>query len=734
MSSHGGDGGPAGHGLRSPLVERATSQKWRRAASIVLAVVTALSLTGGLIGVWVNDAVFNADGMARRSVHALDSEAVRLELSRQLTDQLVKGGNREVIAFRPAAELTVELLIDSDPFKSLFSSAVRRLHGALLSGTANDGLDLSASLGLLASGLQLNQAKTAGLAAVAAGTTVTPESSTAASSGSMGAVVAKVADLPVWGWKTRLVETSVMLFTVVLLAGLGVVFTAVGRRSGVVRVGLAVMASGVLILLTVVVGSLICQNMVQAPLLRRAVQDAIWAASADLRAIALTVAVIGAVVAAAASPSDRFAPALARAELSGRYRAMRASTGGTLVVAAASAVSGLLVIFFRDTAVSVAIGAAGLALVFTATRLVVGLAAAVSAPTEGAAGRPWFGWAITVVGLLLIAVPFSVVTVRSAHAFVEDSYTRACLGEESSCDLRLDQVTLAGTHNSMSSPAYPGWLFAEQIESIGGQLNSGVRALLIDPHYGRKSSVKVPGSGVQLVLTDFAAELAVPGAEVPDQALRDRANALAASAPTTGKGIREVYLCHNYCELGAVKMVDEMIAVRRFLEANPSEIVMIIVQDAVSATDISAVFSAAGLLDHVATLTKGDDLPTLGDLVDADTRLVVFAERGEDDAPAWYPRAYDWFQETPYTWNSIESFTCDTNRGATDNPLFMINHWVGRSPPDPSLSKKVNGRSVLEARVQQCLDARGLKPTVLATDFATLGDVVAVAGELTTGD
>ena len=633
--------------------------------SIVLAVVMTLSLAGGLLCAWMHTTLFDSDALARRAVHALDSEAVRQQLAVQLTDQLVKSGNRGIIAFRPAAQLTVETLVDTDAFKSLFASAVRRTHSALLSGTADDGLDLSDSLGLLASGLSLNQDKKASAAAAASAITTDVGTTTEAGTtkpvkATMAEVVDRIAHLPVWDWQTELNVLGYVLFALAGLKAIGVV-----------------------------------------------------------------------VVAAAASPHDRFDPVVARANAVARYRVLRVSTWGTLGLAAAAALAGLLMLVYPESALALLVWALGLVLVFAATRMVVSLAAAVSAPVEGKPRRRWLGWVIGVAGLLLIAVPFSVVSVTKGHAAAENSYTRTCMGSEANCDLRLDEVTLAGSHNSMSAPAYPGWLFGEQIESIRGQLNAGVRALLIDPHYGRQSSVKVPSSGVQLVLTDFASEFVVPGAEVPDQSIRDRAAKLAASAPNNGKGKRDVYLCHNYCELGAVKMVDEMVAVRQFLETNPSEIVMIIVQDAVSAADVAQVFNAAGLLDQVATLAKGEPLPTLGDLVDAGTRLVVFAESGEDDAPAWYPRAYDWFQETPYAWKSIGSFTCAPNRGKPDNPLFLVNHWVGRSPPDPALSKQVNGRSVLEARAQQCLTDRGITPTVIAADVATSGDLIAVTSEMT---
>ena len=42
---------------------------------------------------------------------------------------------------------------------------------------------------------------------------------------------------------------------------------------------------------------------------------------------------------------------------------------------------------------------------------------------------------------------------------------------------------LAATHNSMSAPG-PGWISSEQDRPIAGQLEDGIRGLLIDTHYG----------------------------------------------------------------------------------------------------------------------------------------------------------------------------------------------------------------------------------------------------------
>lgn len=696
------------------------SPRVRRVLSVVLAALAALSLSVALIGAWVQSTLFDASTLSRRSVHALDSEAVRHEVAVQLTDQLVKSGNRQVIAFRPAAQLTVEALVDSDAFKSLFATAVRRTHASLLAGTGAKGLDLSDTLQLLASGLSLNsQAKSL--------------DSGAPKGGSFSDTVSAVADLPFWDWRQMLVNIEGAAVVLSLACGVGSILVAYNRRKGVVRVGVAAVAGGGLAFLAILVGTRYAQQMVNDADLRRAVGDAIWAVTADLRARAVAFALMGVVVAAAAAPNERFAPDQLRSGALDRYQQIRASAWGTVALAVALVVVGLMVITWPLAASEIVMWMLGLGMVFTAARLTVGLAQRVGLPADDGqpAKRSWWGWGIAVVGVVAIAGLFSYVSVSSARASAEGAYARTCMGSEALCDRRLDQITLAGAHNAMSSPAYKGWLFAEQIESIGGQLNKGVRVLLIDAHYGRQSTVKVPGSNVNLTVTDIAAEFAVPDAEVPDAALKAKAEALAADASKVGSSPRGVYLCHNYCELGAVKMADELGAVRRFLQTNPDQVVMIVVQDAVSSKDVVKVVTEAGLLDHVARFTPGAPLPTLGELVDNDTRLVMFAERGDGDAPDWYPRAYEWFEETPYKFDQISEFNCEPNRGDAGNPLFLMNHWVGRSPPDPKLAKKANASAVLGVRVRECVSQRGRVPNVIAADFATTGDIVATAQQLT---
>ena len=329
----------------------------------------------------------------------------------------------------------------------------------------------------------------------------------------------------------------------------------------------------------------------------------------------------------------------------------------------------------------------------------------------------------------LITGGFLVVT-RQAASSAQAAGEPRCNGDDDLCDVPLDEVVFPGSHNSMSSALYPGWLFAEQISTIKGQLDAGVRAFLIDTHYGVPSTVRVPGADARLVLTDRAAELATPPGENIDPTVAARAQALAARASRAADAQRSIFLCHNFCELGAVSFSDVLGDVKRFLDTNPEEVVLLIIQDATTPADTSAAIERAGLGEAAYTLRKGEPLPTLLDMIEAEQRLLVFAEQGGPGAPAWYMPAYDWFQETGYSFRSQDDFNCSPNRGSPDNPLFLLNHWVSNSPPDPSSATAANRRNVLEQRAFRCLSERGRIPNVVALDFAERGDGLSIAPEL----
>jgi hypothetical protein len=196
---------------------------------------------------------------------------------------------------------------------------------------------------------------------------------------------------------------------------------------------------------------------------------------------------------------------------------------------------------------------------------------------------------------------------------------------------------------------------------------------------------------------------------------------------------RAVYLCHNYCELGAVSMLDEARSLARFLERHRNEVVAWVIQDELPAERLLPILSESGLDRFLATLDPRAPLPTLGALIDADHRFVVGLENS--DLGPTIPNVFNGgvVQEVPYRYESAEELrapdTCRPLRGQPDAPLFQFNHWV--TPASRPAARKVNAFAFLDARAQRCARERARLPNLLAVDFYESGDVFRVARNLT---
>jgi len=304
----------------------------------------------------------------------------------------------------------------------------------------------------------------------------------------------------------------------------------------------------------------------------------------------------------------------------------------------------------------------------------------------------------------------------------------ACNGSAALCDRRLDQVVFATSHNSMGGADVPGWMFPNQDAGIGKQLADGVRGLLIDAHYG------VPaGDRVKTELEDEKAAMAkyeaVLGKEGMEAALRIRDR-------IAGKehGAREVYMCHGFCELGALKLVPVLKDVHDFLVANPGEVLVIVIQDeGVSPQDIARCFEQSGLIDFVYRGPAKPPWPTLRQMVEADQRVLVMAENDSEGVP-WYHPAFEVLQETPYTFHDPSEFSNRPNRGGTGGSLMLMNHWIESTPsPKPSNAAIANSRDVLMKRLRAFKRERGRWPNLVAVDFYGVGDLIPVVRELNEG-
>ena len=198
-------------------------------------------------------------------------------------------------------------------------------------------------------------------------------------------------------------------------------------------------------------------------------------------------------------------------------------------------------------------------------------------------------------------------------------------------------------------------------------------------------------------------------------------------------GVRGMYLCHTFCELGGTPLSEALDQLHDFLVANPNEVVVIVNQDYVTPQDFVDAATKAGL-DKLAYPgpTAAGGWPTLREMIDSNQRVVFLAENHAGAAP-WYHLAYKAItQETPYAFSKAKQLTdpaaldasCRPYRGPASAPLFLVNHWVTTDPlPRPSDAERVNAYEPLMRRLQTCRRIRHHLPNLVAVNFYRRGDL-----------
>ncbi|AZM45251.1 hypothetical protein DMB38_04875 [Streptomyces sp. WAC 06738] len=310
---------------------------------------------------------------------------------------------------------------------------------------------------------------------------------------------------------------------------------------------------------------------------------------------------------------------------------------------------------------------------------------------------PRYRWgAVGVVAAALAGAVF----VPSAFGGESD---RRCNGREELCELRYDEVAQLASHNAMAT-SQDRFIAPLQDPSITGQLNGGVRALLIDTHRWETP----PEITERLVDSDFTPTM--------QRQIRSVLNTV--DPPRKG-----TWLCHAVCRGGALPLVPELENIGDWLEQNPSDIVTLVIQDGISGTDTAAAMRKAGLEDVVFTPDDDPDKPwpTLGEMIDADRRLVVFAEKADGPAP-WYRNFYRYGMETPFSFRTPAEMTCEPYRGGEDKRLFLMNHFVTNSGGSRLDAGHINTRDYVLDRARACERTRGRPVNLVAVDYANIGD------------
>jgi hypothetical protein len=177
------------------------------------------------------------------------------------------------------------------------------------------------------------------------------------------------------------------------------------------------------------------------------------------------------------------------------------------------------------------------------------------------------------------------------------------------------------------------------------------------------------------------------------------------------------------CRAGATPLVPTLERLRTWLDANPDEIVTLIIQDEITPEQTEQAFDAAGLTRLVFTPSADPqaEWPTLGEMVSSDRRLVLYAEEADGPAP-WYRNFYKYGMETPFSVSSPANLTCEPFRGGIGKRLFLLNNFITVSGGSRVDAATVNARKFLLDRVHQCETQCGHAVNFVAVDYATIGD------------
>ncbi len=689
--------------------------------SLVLIVLGAvLFFLSGLL-LTTGRGILNEDAFARRLSASLRDEGVASFLAGKITDGII-AQRPNLVAFRPILETSVRGVVRSEAFGAVVRTGARTAHHSLFEAAGQRVVFALPDISALVRGA-LTQA------APQLADKLPPEIETVLTSESTQRVIATFLRL----WKVGQVLLKVLwgvlaLGFVLMLAG---AMTDADRRRGLVHAGSALAAVCLALLALAPVGRLVSYAVAPDPSLRYALRGVWIAYFAPVRIPAMIFGAFGLVLAAAGTTVLEAADPMARGRRMLGWLTNEPERAGIRVLRAILIVGlGVLAVAAPDLAVDIVVVLGGIYLVYFGVRalfrvILARMPEAALQPGGTHGGRLWATVGV-VSAVLILGLGGGAVWLLQGRdrAVLAGAAVSTCNGSVALCDYAVNDVVFPGAHNAMSNAEVPGWLFPHHNHGIRRMLDDGVRMLAIDIHYG------VPTAG--RVRTDFDRESTsvdkIQGALGPEAtaaAVRIR-NQLVGEA----EGPSGLYFCHGFCELGAYQVDSTLRQVRDFLVLNPGEVVLLIIEDYVAPLDLQAAFDSAGLLPFVYTGPTHDPWPSMREVIDANQRLIVFAESGKPGV-GWLRPTTGVFQETPYTFHAPADFSCRPNRGGTEGSLFLVNHWIETTPtPRPSNAEIVNAYDFLLRRARLREQERGRLPNVLMVDFYDIGDVVRVTRTL----
>lgn len=234
------------------------------------------------------------------------------------------------------------------------------------------------------------------------------------------------------------------------------------------------------------------------------------------------------------------------------------------------------------------------------------------------------------------------------------------------------------------------------------------------------------------------------------------------------------HLCHTSCDLlDAGTLESWLLEIKTWLDNNPNDgeadvgkgdmdctdsllvvTVLLVNSDNAAASDLNAVFEAAGIVKYAYKpnfTSPPTTWPTLQELISAGTRLMTFVASLSSNAGAEYLMdEFTYIFENNYDVTAASNFSCQPNRPSTvenniaaalsSNRLPFMNHFLdsqealGIEIPDVSAIDTTNGDSGtgnLKSAATTCKSQYGgRQPTFVLVDFFDRGPAIATVDML----
>jgi hypothetical protein len=686
------------------------SPRIRRSIVSLLVTTGSILVLLGILLTYATQAVFDRKSFADRAVRSLREPAVAGLLADRISLAAI-GENRDLTAYRPLIISGAQHIVSSAAFSSLLNTSAQALHFVVFSQDGNDLLLNVADGGVLLKNVVPTLPPQ--LSEKIPDDVVVDLSDRLTNSRALTEVLPKlreVAALSMYAWWVLAGGVVCLL----LAAAFSPTRWQIGRETGWL-----LLLTALLLVLVREAGVILIPLFIDDAGVSAAAIGVWRSFTADASDRALLVGGIGVVLLSPSFELETHARAAWR-----WLRTVPERSAGRLLRAAALIFGGYGLVRWPWAAIELAVSVLGIVLLYLGAsalgRLIFQLGR--EEPISRRALRPVviaLSFALTWVGVgLWIGV----------SAGSDDAGGRphdTCNGRQDLCGRPLDTVVFATTHNAMDSSDQPTWFFPAQEANIAAQLRDGIRGFQIDAHYGYQVGHRV----LTVVANEGEARRtyeAVLGKEGIDAAFRIRERLLG-----NPRGEKRIYLCHGFCELGALELVTVFRSMRDFLRKNPREVLIVVIQDEdVRPEDIARAAEQSGLSDLVYRGPVTGPWPTLGEMIQHQQQVLIVAENQAGNVP-WFHPAFEVFQETPFDFRTVTSFSCEPWRGETRGTLFQLNHWITRVPaPRPSDAALVNSYDFLMTRARKCMQERHKLPNLLAVDFYRTGDLFKVVDEL----